>query len=166
MGIRAGEQSLFPGPDGNLSGFYAPPDLEKAVSMQMKLFLPLLFLLASGCTTVTESAPEPTPPFVGSYIGKVYDGGIFSPVETTFAVSKDGHLTGRYAMQTEAGVEQGNLTDLRRQSEYSLSMHWEDRFGDGILRVLFSEDFNTFIGFWGSETTPASLPWGGKRNSH
>ncbi len=133
--------------------------------MKIKGFLLILFLLASGCATTTEIDPDANKSFVGSYTGQVYDGGSFTPVTTTFSLSTDGQLSGSYALQTQAGVEQGSLTNVQRESDYSLSMHWDDKYGNGLLRVLFSEDFNAFMGFWGGENTPVAFPWGGERET-
>ncbi len=100
---------------------------------------------------------------VGSYEGSVFSGDDMIRVQTSFSLGESGAISGQYVMVEDDGLEMGTLTNFLVESSYSASMTWADKYGSGILRVVFSEDYSSFVGFWGDDVTPASLPWNGTK---
>lgn len=96
----------------------------------------------------------------GIYEGSLFSGADMDPVITSFQF-ENGQLSGKYAMGEEEGLALGSLADIQVESPYSLSMTWTDKYGEGTLRILFSEDYQAFNGFWGYSETPVRLPWSG-----
>ena len=103
-----------------------------------------------------------------SNISGVFEGNLLSnqkllPVETRFNLTDQGNLTGTYVMTEEGGTETGKFKNIKLDSDYSLTMTWVDKYGEGTLRVLFSEDYSTFKGFWGDSVNSIGLDWDGDR---
>ena len=98
---------------------------------------------------------------VGTYEGSVFSGNAMYPVLTSFSLDESGTISGRYVIDEEDGLENGTLIKFRFESQYSVSMMWNDKYGQGILRVIFSGDYSSFVGFWGNDKISTSLPWNG-----
>ena len=98
---------------------------------------------------------------VGSYAGEAFNGSDLDPVITSFSLGGSGRLAGKYVVNSEEGPEHGTLTDFRMDTPYAASMTWHDRYGQGTLRIIFSENYSSFVGFWGSDKFSTSLPWNG-----
>ena len=118
----------------------------------------LLFSTAAFCDDTDLLAK-----FAGTFNGSLFSGSDMDPVITSFTLNKQGELSGKYAMGEEEGLEVGTLKDIHIESAFSISMTWKDKYGEGTLRILFSEDYQVFWGFWGDSETPAALTWNGIR---
>ncbi len=101
--------------------------------------------------------------FAGTFEGSLFNGSDMDPVITSFSLNDKGELSGKYAMGEEKSIELGTLEDIHIESAYSISMTWKDKYGEGTLRILFSEDYQVFWGFWGDSETPAAITWNGLR---
>jgi len=101
--------------------------------------------------------------FVEPYQGKVFNGGDLDPVITVFKTSPTGELTGAYIINEGENIEKGTLSNFEWKSDYTLVCTWKDKYGDGILRILFAADFSRFEGFWGESSKTATLSWSGLR---
>ncbi|WP_141656873.1 hypothetical protein [Marinomonas fungiae] len=100
----------------------------------------------------------------GDYEGEIYNDNVMTSAVTSFYVNKEGEVIGTYLIvEDDNDNEPGILTNLRVIGENSVSMTWIDKYGQGTLNVLFSEDFDAFTGFWGTETVYVNLPWYGER---
>ena len=100
----------------------------------------------------------------GKYEGEVYNGAGLEPVVTQFFVKK-GQLQGVYEIKEMDEFARGTLKNIKRESEFVYVMEWQDKYGKGKVRVLFSENYDSFTGFWGDSQTPVSLPWNGYKDS-
>ncbi|MFM8332979.1 MAG: hypothetical protein ACKN9T_14945 [Candidatus Methylumidiphilus sp.] len=86
------------------------------------------------------------------------------PIATEFVVDAQSAITGKYQMLDIAGaVESGELYDIHAEGPYTLKASWKDKYGVGILRLLFSGDYTQFKGFWGITEQNMSMRWDGVR---
>ncbi len=120
------------------------------------LFSPLIALAEEQ----TEAAQNP-PTLTGSYQGRVYSGNDLDPVLTTFYRDEAGQLVGSYAMGEENGLALGELSHFRREGDFTWVADWKDKYGTGVLRMLFSSNQKVFHGFWGNSSAETYLPWDG-----
>ena len=127
----------------------------------MRIILPFLFLIVSSISYGAENTLFNK--IQGVYAGQIASGEEMVPVLTAFTIDKKGVLIGAYAMDEVEGLEIGALTVLKKESPYTVSMRWHDKYGTGTVRLLFSEDYVLFSGFWGYEDSPASLYWDGEK---
>lgn len=100
-------------------------------------------------------------PIVGTYDGRVSNGDDMDPVLTTFFLNESGQIVGKYAMGEEAGLEVGELSNFRIDGDYTFVVDWKDKYGTGVLRMLFSSNYGLFYGLWGKSQLETSLPWNG-----
>lgn len=96
----------------------------------------------------------------GNYNGKVFNGTDMDLVLTSFFKNESGVIVGKYTMFEDNRKELGVLSNLRSEGDYTIVADWKDKYGSGILRMLFSSDYKVFHGFWG-RNNKTSLPWHG-----
>ena len=101
----------------------------------------------------------------GTYTGVVFNGDNVDQVMTTLLFNESGELVAEYAMGEEAGLAMGKLSNFRREGEYTFVADWSDKYGTGVLRMLFSSNFKLFYGLWGKTSNDTILPWNGIKNS-
>lgn len=99
----------------------------------------------------------------GNYQGHVWNGGDTDPVFTIFRLTADKKLSGSYSIKEEGGIERGTLSEFKWESDYVLVCRWQDRYGEGTLRILFSADLSTFRGFWGTNSETTLFQWDGAK---
>ena len=131
-----------------------------------KLIWLLLFSLIYSASSIAESDKGQSnqgtyPPIIGTYNGNVFNGNDMDPVLTTFFLNDSGQIIGKYAIGEETGLELGKLSNLRTEGNYTIVVDWKDKYGSGVLRMLFSSDYWMFYGLWGKSKTNTSLPWNG-----
>lgn len=100
-------------------------------------------------------------PLPGAYQGQVYNGDNLDPVLTVFFRDGSARLRGTYAVGEDEGFQAGALEDCGWDADYLLRCRWTDRHGTGIVRMLFSADYRSFRGFWGTGNDDTFLPWDG-----
>ncbi|MDB4055474.1 hypothetical protein N9496_05735 [Akkermansiaceae bacterium] len=122
------------------------------------LTITCLFIFNSVIFGQTESALTA---LKGTYQGQVFNGDDLDPVLTTFRLSEGQKLSGIYAMGEEDGIATGTLSEFKWESDYVLVCTWQDKYGRGTLRILFSADLSMFRGFWGTSSKATLLPWDG-----
>ena len=88
---------------------------------------------------------------LGTYRGKILHWGRFHPISTTFHRDAQRGLAGSYVIAEEEGPSTGDLTEFRLESKYTALFSWSDKDGTGTVRIVFSEDFEFFTGFWGPD---------------
>jgi len=100
----------------------------------------------------------------GTYTGVATSSGTDYPVSTTFLVDASGNITGTYVIEESRRMVGGKFDRAKVLGIGSIDLDWKDDFGRGKLRVVFSEDFNSFTGNWGDEQqlTLNSI-WTGKK---
>jgi hypothetical protein len=99
----------------------------------------------------------------GTYKGQVFNGDDLDTVVTIFKVAEDGKLHGTYSIEED--VEIGTLSDFLWEGDYTLICSWQDKYGKGTLRVLFSGDLSKFRGFWGSSEKTSNFRWDGTKQA-
>ncbi len=121
-----------------------------------------LSLLCACGLNQSKQAASPLKNVTGIYKGDVVSGGGTIPVKTEFFTDKQGLVAGRYEM-TEAGgmVVPGTLDHFEKEDPYTLVAQWHDKYGNGYLRMLFSELKYVFKGFWGASKDGTLMNWDG-----
>ena len=114
----------------------------------------LMILMVSfccACAPVKTQQYNPQLDFIGVYNGEVVSGGHTIPVKTTFVGDKSGLKSGSYVMTEEGGKQVlGTLDAFKQEGTYTYLASWNDKYGKGKLRMLFSDGGYSFKGFWGS----------------
>lgn len=122
-------------------------------SVLLCIMLLVSFPSYSNDVTVLEN-------IIGSFEGSVFSNSVY-PIVTNFKFNEKGEISGTYIFEEESGPTEGSLRNIKSESAFSFLMVWEDKYGKGTLRILFSEDYQAFKGFWGDSQTPVTLLWDG-----
>ena len=121
----------------------------------------VLVLLAAGAAPAADADPLPTGPLPGAYQGQVYNADNLDPVLTVFFRDAGNRWRGTYAVGEDEGFEAGTLDECRWDADYLLRCRWTDKYGSGVVRMLFAADYRSFRGFWGTQSNDTFLPWDG-----
>ncbi|MGB7816769.1 MAG: hypothetical protein WBL28_10515 [Methylotenera sp.] len=118
----------------------------------------LIIVLVSACAT---NKPNPLQHLIGVYNGEVVSI-ITIPIKTEFFESKNGVKSGKYVMTEKNGTQvAGTLDEFKQEGPYTLLVSWHDKYGNGKLRMLFSESNLVFRGFWGHHADSTLMRWDG-----
>lgn len=101
--------------------------------------------------------------FAGTWRGEVFNGGDMDPVSIVFALSANGRLAGDYTVDDETGLVQGRVSNVILEDSHTMTCEWTDKYGEGYVRLVFSQDYSRFDGFWGSRDSDSQNPWSGVR---
>ncbi len=96
------------------------------------------------------------------YCGKLMALGDLLPVETRIGAGADGRLSGDYEFRFAGSLSQGTLHEPKKAEGHTRTLHWEDRFGRGRLRITFDASGNSFEGKWGTGPEEPHDIWFGK----
>ena len=121
----------------------------------------LLFAILIFSVPVFGASDEALSNIAGVYKGSLLSNGDMLPVTTHFNRTDQGELTGTYELTEEDGLEVGKLKNINVRDDFFATMTWEDKYGEGTLIILFSEDYLRFKGFWGDNGNPIALDWDG-----
>ena len=100
----------------------------------------------------------------GAYVGTATSAGQDIPVTTTFVLDDRGRLTGTYLLEEAQGMLGGKLENAKILGLGTIQFEWIDDAGRGTLRVVFSEDLNSFTGNWGDNAQlELGYKWNGKK---
>lgn len=117
-----------------------------------------LIVLVSACAT---NQPNPLHNLSGTYVGQVVSV-INIPIKTEFSVDDKGVRSGQYVMTERDGTQvSGTLDEFKQEGPYTLLVSWHDKYGDGKLRMLFSQQQRSFKGFWGHHADGTLMRWDG-----
>jgi len=117
-----------------------------------------LIALISACAT---NQPNPLQNLSGIYVGQVTSV-INIPIKTEFSVSDKGVRFGQYVMTERDGTQvSGTLDEFKQEGPYTLLVSWHDKYGNGKLRMLFSQQQRSFKGFWGHHADSTLMRWDG-----
>jgi hypothetical protein len=117
-----------------------------------------LIILISACAT---NRPNPLQSLSGTYIGQV-NSVINIPIKTEFSANDKGVISGQYVMTEENGEQvSGTLDEFKQEGPYTLLVSWHDKYGNGKLRMLFSQKLRSFKGFWGNHADDTLMRWDG-----
>jgi hypothetical protein len=100
------------------------------------------------------------------YEGVLNNPSLTYPVRTTFYKDKNGKLTGEYIFNEEDKEIFGTLSNARMESDYTV-FKWKDRYGEGTLKIKFSDNLEKFQGYWaanGDMTGNKSFNWMGQQS--
>jgi hypothetical protein len=128
---------------------------------KLNSFLMILMLcFCCACEPLKTQTQQYNPQldFIGTYHGKVVSGTDLIPVKTVFVGDKNGLKSGSYVM-TEVGGKQvpGTLDEFKQEGPYTYLASWHDKYGNGKLRMLFSDGGYVFKGFWGATIETSAL---------
>ena len=101
----------------------------------------MMLALNANCSADVIQDSDMAESILGSYKGAVSNGEDYDPVATTFYRDAQGELAGSYVIEEEQGSATGNLSEFRTESKYTAVFTWSDIYGDGTLRILFSDDY-------------------------
>lgn len=132
------------------------------MSTKTKLIGAVLIVL-SVCPAVMAGEPSAHPMILGAFLGEVINGDNVVPVVTIFQQTAEGRPCGTYTMSEGETMESGTLSGFEWEGPYTLQCQWQDKYGSGTLRILFSSQYNSFRGFWGTSKEAVLLPWDGVR---
>lgn len=100
----------------------------------------------------------------GTYTGIATSKGVDYPASTTFSVDAQGNITGTYVIEEPQKMAGGKLEKAMILGLGSIQFEWKDDYGHGVLRVVFSEDLNSFTGNWGDDNQlTLDYKWSGKK---
>lgn len=117
-----------------------------------------LMVLVSACVT---NKPNPLQGLTGTYVGQVTSV-INIPIKTEFNVNDKGVKSGSYVMTERDGTQvSGTLDEFKQEGPYTLLVSWHDKYGNGKLRMLFSQQQRSFKGFWGHHADSTLMRWDG-----
>ena len=85
---------------------------------------------------------------VGIWRGPVVNGSGVQDMTTSFSLSTDGRLVGRYHIEDTVPLD-GTLTDFRETGPCSGRFRWRDRDGSGTVQIRFQPELGRFLGRWG-----------------
>ncbi len=134
----------------------------KKISFILFVLIFSVVAIANDRSKEDESNTEPL--ITGVYNGHVFNGDDLDPVLTTIKVDNNGVLYGKYTIVEEESVVFGKLTNFRSEGKYTITVDWEDKYGSGVLRILFSANYRFFYGYWGKSESYTNFPWDGVRN--
>ncbi len=123
------------------------------------LLTPLLvisFITSYGSVATAQSRT------IGKYRGSVYSADRHVPVVTTFYLDSRGEIAGSYVIEDGSTTTSGTLSNFTAIGEDSAKFTWQDKFGSGKLRILFSSNLEQFNGFWGTDNR-TNYHWSGTR---
>ena len=132
--------------------------------MKKNYFTALVFLFVLSAAAVGQ-VEQAFAQLKGVYQGQVFNSGSLDPVQTSFQIDKNGKPKGTYSITEEGGVERGVLSGFKWEADRVLVCTWKDKYGTGILRILFTSDFSSFRGFWGEDAKSTSFPWSGAKKN-
>jgi hypothetical protein len=100
------------------------------------------------------------------YWGQILNGEELQPVVTLFTRTSTGKIAGRYVMGEEDGDQEtivtGRLSDCLGDAIAVLTCQWHDKYGSGFVRIMFSSDYRSFTGYWGTHKQMTLYPWNGE----
>ena len=125
-----------------------------------------LFLLSSLLlpgVLHAQQTPDFISGFVGTYAGDVFNGDDLDPIITIFSVAAGNRLTGNYTVNAEQFDYEGVISNIVFEDARTITGEWTDRFGEGVFRLQFSQNFDSFTGYWSDYESDNQLPWSGTR---
>ena len=136
--------------------------------------LPLLLglaLLAAGPALAWQGSPAAWVADVADmYVGREWNAGVMACARTQFSV-QDGTLTGHYWID-DAEPFEGDLTGFTPDADADLPsggqgglFTWTDRYGEGVLRIVFAADGQSFVSQWGTGPDDLQHPGFGRRGA-
>ena len=97
-----------------------------------------------------------------SYYGFLESGGISVEVKTKFNYLKNEPFKGSFIYAEDGFLVEGELEKCISMFERYLSCSWADKYGEGTVDFQFTEDLNSFAGYWSSLEYPnQKYPWDG-----
>lgn len=124
------------------------------------MFIAVIF---GSAVAQAQSDQAPPPPILATYEGQVFNGDDMDSILTTFSIEDGKQLSGTYVVEEETGMETGKLSDCKLEGAYTVTCTWQDKYGTGFARILFSADYRSFSGYWGQSSETTFLPWNGVR---
>ncbi|WP_413988715.1 hypothetical protein ACMDCR_22240 [Labrys okinawensis] len=123
-------------------------------------------LVLSGLLLATiAGSPPPTghAAFAGIYDGSLWSSGRDTPSKTMLQ-APDGLLTGRYSFEDLDGSMATGTLDACRIEALTVTCHWHDSYGTGLLRMNFDPSHCSFKGEWAASIIASEWAyWNGSK---
>jgi hypothetical protein len=123
-------------------------------------------LLLAGVCHLNASAQSSTDwleQALGNYQSQIWSADSLVSGTTEFRKTSDGSIEGSYMMNEQEEVVPGTLSQCQTMQVRVMRCVWNDKYGIGNLEVTFSENFSSFDGYWGRESSEPASPWNGSR---
>jgi hypothetical protein len=101
----------------------------------------------------------------GVYKGEIGGGGgRIYPGVTEFTQDSDGKIIGKYRVEVPYDIVTGELYHCTEKLETrQVICRFNDKYGSGVVDLLFSKEFNSFSGLGTDDSFPDKILWNGKR---
>ena len=100
----------------------------------------------------------------GVYKGEIGGGGRIYPGVTEFTQDSDGKIKGRYTVEAGDTIVNGELYRCtEKQETRQVICRFKDKFGTGVVDLLFAKEFDSFSGLGTDDGFPDKILWNGKR---
>lgn len=127
----------------------------------MRFSCALLLTTLLACSTLLVAEPADYSRMAGSYSGEVYNGNDMDPVVTSFTLTANGRLRGNYIVEDEIEIVEGTISNAVLVEGRTWSFEWTDKYGEGSAVLIFSDDFQSFRGYWTDKSAAREFPWSG-----
>ena len=122
-------------------------------------------LLLAGLLAGLVAAPaqaERLSGYAGHFRSEVSDGAAMLAAATHLQHVGD-ELGGTYVILYDGRREGGRLSACQETAPRTLECRWNDAFGSGRFRAVFTAEGSGFEGHWGSGEEEPTLVWNGQR---
>ncbi len=123
------------------------------------------FFLTGVCnlTASAQSSSDWVEQALGNYQSQILSGSSLVSGTTEFRKTREGSLEGSYTMDEQGKVVLGTLSQCQAIQVRVMRCVWNDKYGTGNLEVTFSENFSSFNGYWGEQSSEPVFRWSGSR---
>lgn len=138
--------------------------MKKKLLLETALLLSML--LIASCRILKPETKPPTDwtkQILKTYQGVILSSGATVPVSTTFKICPAGLLIGEYSVSEANMIVDGDLKDCREVGTREIECKWKDSYGEGILKITFTQDYSRFEGHWNFDEKQEEYPWNGVR---
>lgn len=123
------------------------------------------FSLTAVCSlnASAQSSSDWVDQALGNYQSRILSAGGLVSGTTEFRKTREDSLEGSYSMDEQGKVVFGTLSQCQVMQVRVMRCIWNDKYGTGNLEVTFSENFSSFNGYWGEQSSEPVFRWSGSR---
>ncbi|WP_341884153.1 hypothetical protein [Synechococcus sp. UW140] len=99
------------------------------------------------------------------YLSHIFSVSKLVPARTQFNYQGIIPFDGTYNFLDNGEPTFGSLTNCKPVERLTIICIWSDKYGSGYLFAHFSDDVNSFEGYWGANKEKPDAPWNGIRSN-
>lgn len=99
------------------------------------------------------------------YLSHIFSVSKLVPARTQFNYQGIIPFDGTYNFLDNGEQTFGSLTNCKPAERLTIICIWSDKYGSGYLFAHFSDDVNSFEGYWGANNEKPDAPWNGIRSN-